>query len=119
MSDHVCLTGCAHTYREARQIHKEKEKVRQERRQGTDQQDPLRQRKPKSFCIAKLGPVLPDPLEGTFRQFQVENYDAYMEALGAGQMSRNLILRSNVVVKINEVITDTYNDQLMTDIFKD
>ena len=73
---------------------------------------PARERKPKSFCISKLGPVQPDPLEGSYRQFQVENYEAYMEALGAGQMSRNLILRSNVVVKINEVIID--NDQIMT-----
>ena len=65
---------------------------------------PVKERKPKSFCLSKLGPVPPDPLEGSYRQFQVENYEAYMEALGAGQMSRNLILRSSVVVQINQVI---------------
>ena len=67
---------------------------------------PVKERKPRSFCIPKFGPVQPDPLEGSYRLFQVENYGAYMEALGAGEMSRNLILRSNVVVKINEVIID-------------
>ena len=105
---HVCLTGCAHTYREARDQQK-KEKMKG---QEQDNHPPVKERKPKSFCISKLGPVQPDPLEGSYRQFQVENYEAYMEALGAGQMSRNLILRSNVVVKINEVIID--NDQMMT-----
>ena len=75
---------------------------------------PVKEKKPRSFCISKLGPVPPDPLEGSYRQFQVDDqYDAYMEALGAGQTSRNLILRSNVVVKINEVIIDN-DDQVLT-----
>ena len=103
MSDHVCLTGCAHTYREARQLIKEKERLR---RESQAHEELIKERKPKSFCISKLGPVLPDPLEGTYRQFQLENYDSYMEALGAGKMSRNMILRSTVVLQINEVIID-------------
>ena len=103
---HVCLTGCAHTYREAR------DQQKKERMKEQEVRPPVKEKKPRSFCISKLGPVQPDPLEGSYRQFQVENYDAYMEALGAGQMSRNLILRSNVVVSINEVIID--NDRMMT-----
>ena len=60
-----CLTGCAHTYREARAEHKEKEAELAQRRQ---QEELLaRQRKPKSFCVASLV-VLPDPLEGEWRQ---------------------------------------------------
>ena len=97
---HVCLTGCAHTYREARDQQK-REKMKE---QEEVSRLPVKERKPKSFCLSKLGPVPPDPLEGSYRQFQVENYEAYMEALGAGQMSRNLILRSSVVVQINQVI---------------
>ena len=105
---HVCLTGCAHTYREARDQQKERLK---EKNQDSEHRPPVKERK--SFCVSKLGPVPPDPLEGSYRQFQVENYEAYMEALGAGQMSRNLILRSNVVVKISEVIIDN-DDHVLT-----
>ena len=109
---HVCLTGCAHTYREARERDQQKKERMKEKVEQDNLRPPAKERKTKSFCISKLGPVQPDPLEGSYRQFQVENYEAYMEALGAGQMSRNLILRSNVVVQINEVLMD--NDEMMT-----
>ena len=92
-----CLTGCAHTYREAREAQKEREKERNE------DVNPTKERKHKSFCLAKLAPSLPDPLEGTFRQFQSQNYEKFLAMVGAGPMSINMIMRANVVLKINQV----------------
>ena len=93
-----CLTGCAHTYKEAREAQKEKEKERNE-----DDVKDMKERKPKSFCFAKLAQSLPDPLEGTFRQFQNQNYDKFLEKVGAGPMSISMVMRASVVLKINQV----------------
>ena len=103
MSDHHhdCLTGCAHTYREARQAQKEKERMR-----GGEvrEEENMVERKSKSVCHLKLGPVLPDPLEGVFKQFQCsDNFSKYMAVMGAGQMSISMILRSTVNLKITQV----------------
>ena len=95
-----CLTGCAHTYKEAREAQKEREK---ERNEDDDLTKSMKERKPKSFCLSKLTPALPDPLEGTYRQFQSHKYDKYLEMLGAGPMSINMVLRANVVLKISQV----------------
>ena len=93
-----CLTGCAHTYREAREAQKEREKERAE-----EIDNPRKERKHKSFCLAKLAPSLPDPLEGTFRQFQSQDYEKFLAMVGAGPMSINMIMRANVVLKISQV----------------
>ena len=62
------------------------------------------ERKSKSVCHLKLGPVLPDPLEGVFKQFQCsDNFSKYMAVMGAGQMSISMILRSTVNLKITQV----------------
>ena len=108
MSDHHhdCLTGCAHTYREARQAQKEKEKMR-----GGEvrEEENMVERKSKSVCHLKLGPVLPDPLEGVFKQFQCsDNFSKYMAVMGAGQMSISMILRSTVNLKITQVTISKY-----------
>ena len=96
-----CLTGCAHTYREAREAQKQKEK---ERQRGGEQDEVVELQPHKPFDMSKLGTAaLPDPLSGVFRQFQCDNFDKYMAMMGAGQMSRNMILRSNVLLKIAEV----------------
>eukprot|EP00092_Neocalanus_flemingeri_P002270 GFUD01002421.1.p1 GENE.GFUD01002421.1~~GFUD01002421.1.p1 ORF type:complete len:247 (+),score=81.70 GFUD01002421.1:126-866(+) len=96
-----CLTGCAHTYKEAREAQKEREK---EQNEDPDIMKSMNERKPKSFCLSKLAVALPDPLEGTFRQFQSHNYEKYLEMLGAGPMSINMIIRANMVLKINQEI---------------
>ena len=95
-----CLTGCAHTYKEAREAQKEREKDRDE---DDNIMKSMKERKPKSFCFSKLAQTLPDPLEGTFRQFQSQNYEKYLEMVGAGPMSINMIMRAGVVLKINQV----------------
>ena len=91
-----CLTGCAHTYREAREAQKEREKAEENPNQR-------KERKHKSFCLSKLAPSLPDPLEGTFRQFQSQDYEKFLAMVGAGPMSINMIMRANVVLKISQV----------------
>ena len=57
-----------------------------------------------SFC---LSPMTPNPLCGVYRQFQLENMEGYMAALGAGMMSRNMVLRSQVTLRITEVGTSS------------
>ena len=49
--------------------------------------------------------MTPNPLCGVYRQFQLENMEGYMAALGAGMMSRNMVLRSQVTLRITEVGT--------------
>ena len=93
-----CLTGCAHTYREAREAQKEREKEKTE-----ENPNQRKERKHKSFCLSKLAPSLPDPLEGTFRQFQSQDYEKFLAMVGAGPMSINMIMRANVVLKISQV----------------
>eukprot|EP00092_Neocalanus_flemingeri_P029285 GFUD01031796.1.p1 GENE.GFUD01031796.1~~GFUD01031796.1.p1 ORF type:complete len:252 (-),score=70.20 GFUD01031796.1:451-1206(-) len=96
-----CLTGCAHTYKEAREVQKEKEKGRNEDENSTKSR---RERKPRSFCLSNLRPALPDPLEGTFRQFQSNDYEKYLETLGVGPMIISMVIRANMVLKINQEI---------------
>ena len=94
-----CLTGCAHTYREAREAQKEREKEKVKENSNS-----TKERKHKSFCLAKLAPSLPDPLEGTYRQFQSQNYEKFLAMVGAGPMSINMIMRANVLLKISQVV---------------
>ena len=51
--------------------------------------------------------MTPNPLCGVYRQFQLENMEGYMAALGAGMMSRNMVLRSQVTLRITEVGTSS------------
>ena len=51
--------------------------------------------------------MTPNPLCGVYRQFQLENMEGYMAALGAGSMSRNMVLRSQVTLRITEVGTSS------------
>ena len=97
-----CLTGCAHTYREVREAQKEREKEKIE--EENDVATTTKQKMPKTFCLSKLAPALPDPLEGTFRQFQSQNHEKFLEMVGAGPMSINMIMRATVNLKINQVI---------------
>ena len=97
-----CLTGCAHTYKEAREEQKKREKERIENGANEIPKD----RKSKSFSLAKLGPAAPDPLEGIFRQIQSQNFDAYLKKIGAGPNSISMVMRAAVVLKINQVDLD-------------
>lgn len=97
-----CLTGCAHTYKEAREEQKKREKERIENCANEIQKE----RKPKSFSLAKLGPVAPDPLEGIFRQIQSQNFDAYLKKIGAGPNSISMVMRAAVILKINQVFLE-------------
>ena len=95
-----CLTGCAHTYREAREARKERIKCGEHHHEQEQEICPKRNR---SGCRLKLGPVVPDPLEGVYKQFQNDQFDKYMAAMGAGQMSISMILRSTANLKITQV----------------
>ena len=79
------------------------------------------ERRRSSFSLAKLGkrisikyllcnyisaPAPPDPLEGTWKLIQCENYEKYLEKIGTGPLSLNMVMRANVVVTIAQVCID-------------
>jgi len=92
-----CLTGCAKTYREAREEMKEKQ------RSKSREPEP-EEREIKPFDLSKLAPPLPDPFEGTYKQFQCENYDKFLELVGAGKMTINMVIRAGCVLTISQEI---------------
>ena len=48
-------------------------------------------------------PPPPDPLEGTWKLIQCENYEKYLEKIGTGPLSLNMVMRANVVLTITQV----------------
>ena len=48
-------------------------------------------------------PPPPDPLEGTWKLIQCENYEKYLEKIGTGPLSVNMVMRANVVLTITQV----------------
>lgn len=94
-----CVTGCARTYREAREEMKEKNKDKMD-----EEAEEEGKKEVKPFDLSKLAPPLPDPFEGTYRQFQCENYDKFLEMVGAGKMTINMVIRAGVVLTITQEI---------------
>ena len=50
-------------------------------------------------------PAPPDPLEGTWKLVQSENYENYLKKIGTGPLSLNMVMRANVVVTIAQVLS--------------
>ena len=57
-------------------------------------------------CNYISAPAPPDPLEGTWKLIQCENYEKYLEKIGTGPLSLNMVMRANVVVTIAQVCID-------------
>ena len=100
----------------------ENEEINAEDPKTKEEDDPKveynRERRKSSFCLAKLGfnnteflltsiiilaPPPPDPVEGTWKLIQCENYEKYLEKIGTGPLSLNMVMRANVVLTITQV----------------
>ena len=115
---HVCLTGCAQTYNTSRRgsrafnkgefgVIKEDEEteVKEERQDNVSEESVVynKERRRSSFCLAKLAPAPPDPVEGTWKMIQCHHYEKYLEKIGTGPLSLNMVMRARVVVTISQV----------------
>ena len=102
----------------------ENEEINAEDSKPKEEDDPKveynRERRKSSYCLAKLGfnntsendfklliiilaPPPPDPVEGTWKLIQCENYEKYLEKIGTGPLSLNMVMRANVVLTITQV----------------
>ena len=45
----------------------------------------------------------PDPVEGTWKMIQCQDYEKYLEKIGTGPLSLNMVMRARVVVTISQV----------------
>jgi len=120
---HVCLTGCASTYHNYRRGSKpfvkgefgaideneesltsinDKNQADTKENDEVDKVEYNRERRRSSFSLAKLAPPPPDPLEGTWKLIQCENYEKYLEKIGTGPLSLNMVMRANVVLTITQ-----------------
>jgi len=91
-----CLTGCAQTFREAMEENRRAKAAKEE-------QDEVRElRRPaKSFCVAKLSVAgEPEPLEGVYKQVETDNYERYLEYIGAGKMTIGMIMKATRMLTI-------------------
>ena len=115
---HVCLTGCAQTYNTSRRgsraftkgefgVIKEDEETasKVEEKLNSDEEPVLynKERRQSSFCLAKLAPPPPDPVEGTWKMIQCHDYEKYLQKIGTGPLSLNMVMRARVVVTISQV----------------
>lgn len=94
-----CLTGCAATFREAMEEVRKKKEERE-----AEKEDELREiRRPaKSFCVARLVTAGdPEPLEGVYKQVEVDNWEQYLEVVGAGKMTAGMIMKADRMVTIS------------------
>jgi len=91
-----CITGCAQTFREAM------EENRRAKAAKEDQDEVRELRRPaKSFCVAKLAVAgEPEPLEGSYKQVETENYEQYLEYIGAGKMTIGMIMKATRMLTI-------------------
>ena len=46
-------------------------------------------------------------MEGTWKLIQCENYEKYLEKIGTGPLSVNMVMRANVVLTITQVPTSS------------
>jgi len=91
--DHDCLTGCAATFREAME---EGRRIRE----ATPRME-YKPRPAKSFCVSSLLTAAdPFPIEGVYEQFDSENYEDYLEMIGAGRMTIGMIMKSGRILTI-------------------
>ena len=117
---HVCLTGCAQTYNTIRRgsrgfskgefgvIKEDEEAVTKQVDKDNKDPDadlPNTERRRSSFCLAKLAPPPPDPVEGTWKMVQCQKYEKYLEKIGTGPLSLSMVMRARVVVTISQVFT--------------
>lgn len=95
----TCLTGCAATFREAME---ENRRAKEERAIEREGEQPVPSCRPtKSFCVAKLAVAgQPDPLEGTYKQVETDNYERYLELVGAGKMTIGMIMKATRMVTL-------------------
>ena len=115
---HVCLTGCAQTYNTSRRgsrafnkgdfgvIKEDEETVtNQVEKENFDEEARLyiNERRRSSFCLAKLAPPPPDLVEGTWKMIQCHDYEKYLEKIGTGPLSLNMVMRARVVVTLSQV----------------
>ena len=61
-----------------------------------------------------LAPAPPDPVEGTWKLIQCENYEKYLEKIGTGPLSVNMVMRANVVLTITQVPTSSLQPRTVT-----
>ena len=106
---HVCLTGCAQTYNNKGDfgvIKEDEETVtNQVEKENIDEEALLynNTRRRSSFCLAKLAPPPPDPVDGTWKMIQCHDYEKYLEKIGTGPLSLNMVMRARVVVTLSQV----------------
>ena len=53
--------------------------------------------------LLQLAPAPPDPIEGTYKQVQCQEYEGYLAAIGTGPLSRVMVMRAAVTVSITQV----------------
>jgi len=97
--EHECLTGCAATFREAMQENRRLKEASRER----DLERQMERRPAKSFCVSSLltaGEAL--PIEGLYDQVETENWEEYLELIGAGKMTIGMIMKADRQVTIRK-----------------
>ena len=112
----MCLTGCAQTYNTSRRgsrafnkgefgVIKEDEEAVTKEVENVEEPPPSfnSERRRSSFCLAKLAPPPPDPVEGTWKMIQCTDYEKYLQKIGTGPLSLNMVMRARVVVTIIQV----------------
>ena len=79
--------------------------TKQDEEQNIDEEVILynNERRRSSFCLAKLAPPPPDPVEGTWKMIQCHDYEKYLEKIGTGPLSLNMVMRANVVITLSQV----------------
>lgn len=107
---HVCLTGCASTYNTGRRgsralVSKDFGVIKEEEEDSIEEEAAKyfqKERRQSSFCLAKLAPAPPDPVEGNYKLIQCHDYEQYLAAVGTGPLSRVMVMRASVVVGITQ-----------------
>ena len=60
-------------------------------------------RRRSSFSLKKLAPAKPVPVEGTYKLIGCGNYEKFLQAVGTGPLSLNMVMRASVVMSITQV----------------
>lgn len=122
---HKCVTGCASTYNTARRLSKAMNQLNigviKEAQEGDDAngreetdlspEEDLAlknqyqgERRRSSFCLKKLAPPRPDPVEGTYKLIGCGNYEKFLQMIGTGPLSLNMVMRASVVLTIMQEV---------------
>ncbi|XP_023333346.1 uncharacterized protein LOC111705120 [Eurytemora carolleeae] len=128
-SHHNCLTGCASTYNAARRgsrplnlLHptiREEDGVENEEQGNGDTEESRKyagERRRSSFCLAKLAPPPPDPIEGNYKLLDSQNYQEYLKEIGTGPLSTLMVMRANVRIAIAQELDKRWKISVETSI---